>query len=359
MKKFSVQPDIRKASTLPTDFYTSDAVFEECTEKIFTKSWLYLADALTVAQSGQYQPINLLPQLLDEPLLISRDHNGKLHCLSNVCTHRGKIIAETAGKGRMLSCGYHGRCFRLDGSFKSMPGFEQTEDFPTAKDDLPSLPIHNWHGMLFSSLDPAVPFRQWIAKVDQRIGWLPLDTLEYHAETSADYHVDAHWALYCDNFLEGFHIPFVHPALNDALEVDQYETETFEYGVLQIGIAEEGQTCFDPPPGHQDHGRRIYAYYYWLFPNIMLNFYPWGISVNLIQGRTKSSTDVLFRSYKFKDTPYEITDSQIDQTEIEDEAVVLSVQRGIRSRLYHQGRFSATHEKGVHHFHRLIAQALE
>lgn len=79
------------------------------------------------------------------------EKNNQLHCLSNVRTHRGKIIVEKASKNRMLSCGYHGRCFRLDGSFKSMPAFEEAKNFPTPADDLASIAFKKWAGLLFVS----------------------------------------------------------------------------------------------------------------------------------------------------------------------------------------------------------------
>ena len=82
--------------------------------------------------------------------------------------------------------------------------------------------------------------------------------------------------------MEGFHIPFVHNDLNTALDYDNYRTEIFDGGVLQIGIASEGEPTFEIPEGSPDFGLNVAAYYYWIFPGLMLNFYPWGLSVNLV-----------------------------------------------------------------------------
>ncbi|MCB0563275.1 MAG: Rieske 2Fe-2S domain-containing protein [Phaeodactylibacter sp.] len=359
MKPFQIDPDIRKATTLPTSFYEDPSFFELSGEKIFASTWQYVADAGVLNEEANVYPFTLLPGLLDEPLLLSRDGNGDICGLSNVCTHRGKIIVEEPARIRQLTCGYHGRCFGLDGSFRRMPEFQQADNFPTEADDLSRINLAEWLGLYFVSLSPFADFDLITSPIRERIGWLALDTLEFVEEGSADYEVKAHWALYCDNYLEGFHVPFVHPALNEALDFGHYDYELFPYCNLQVGIAKEDEPCFDIPEGHPDSGRRIYAYYFWLFPNLMFNFYPWGLSLNIVEPLGPARTRVRFRTYAFRGQAHRRIVNRIDQTELEDEAVVESVQLGIRSRFYRQGRFSPTMEKCVHHFHQLVARFME
>lgn len=354
MRKLSIDEDIRRASTLPAVFYRSPDVFEAVVEHIFTRFWHYAADRSAVAIPGQVFPLTLLGGVLDEPLVLTCDKTGKRYCLSNVCTHRAKVIVEAPGKHGQITCGYHGRCFGLDGAFRRMPGFKETLNFPSPADNLHQLPFTEWLGLLFTAVDPAVPFEEMTAPIRERVGFLPLDTLAFDEEASNDYHVKANWALYCDNYLEGFHIPFVHPALNQALEFDQYEYETFPYCNLQVGVAGHDEPAFDLPDGHPDAGRRIYAYYFFLFPNLMFNFYPWGLSLNVVEPLSHDRTRVRFRTYKFTGTPHDRERNQLDITELEDEAVVESCQLGVQSRFYNRGRYSPAMEPCVHHFHRLI-----
>ena len=165
-----------------------------------------------------------------------------------------------------------------------------------------------------------------------------------------------HWALYCDNFLEGFHIPFVHPDLNAAVDYDQYTTVLFDHCNLQIAHARGQEELFALPEGHPEHGQAIAAFYFWVFPNLMFNFYPWGLSVNLVEPLAKDRTRVHFRSYVLDSAKLgQGAGGDLDQVEHEDEAVVESVQQGIQSRAYTTGRFSPRREQGVHHFHRLLA----
>jgi choline monooxygenase len=189
--------------------------------------------------------------------------------------------------------------------------------------------------------------------------FLPLDSFTFDATRSRDYDVAANWALYCENYLEGFHIPFVHPELNKALDWRAYEVELEGSSVLQIGIAAEGATVFDLPEDHPDSGKRIAAYYWWLFPNLMLNFYPWGLSANIVEPTGPQSCRVRFLSYVWrKDMLNEGAGGPLDAVEMEDEAVVEAVQSGVNARLYGRGRYSPTQEKGTHHFHLLLVDAL-
>ncbi len=353
-----INPDIKKSHTLPGEFYKSEARFKEVVEKIFAHSWHYAIDTIDIKSNISIQPVTLLPNVLDEPVLFTRDKNGETHCMSNVCTHRGMILVEEGNKSRIISCKYHGRCFRLDGSFKSMPAFEEAENFPCEDDNLPHISFAEWAGMLFTSLKPTIPFEEMIKPIQERLSFLPLDKMIFDPSKSKDYFVNANWALYCDNYLEGLHIPFVHPTLNAALDFENYSSEIFPYCNLQLGIGNDEADNFEIPEGHQDYGKKVYAYYYFLFPNVMLNFYKWGLSLNIVQPTSFNTTTVRFRTYLYPDAKAQQEDFAIDQTEMEDEWVVERVQKGIQSRMYKRGRFSPSMEKGVHHFHLLIQQMM-
>lgn len=359
MKTFDVNPNIKSAATIDTAFYNDPTVFELIKEKIFSRSWHYITDDTSLPENGTVFPFVLLPGVLNEPLVLTKDKKGKVRCMSNVCTHRGNIIVQKAGKERMLSCGYHGKCFRLDGSFKSMPGFEDAENFPTEADDLPQVQVAEWLGMYFISLNPVASFEEMVAPMQSRLGWQDFSKYSFHKASSKDYYVDANWALYCDNFLEGFHIPFVHPGLNDALDMDNYDYEIFPYCNLQVGKAKEDEDHFALSEKSSDYGELIFAYYYWLFPNMMFNFYPWGLSMNIVEPLAHNKTQIRFRTYLNAAVGQPPTDETIDKTEMEDEEVVESVQLGIKSRFYKHGRFSPSMEQGVHHFHLLASQWLK
>ena len=225
MPRFFVDPNIARAKTIDADFYTSGDVFEQCMEKIFAPSWQFVGNDELVKEQGDVYPFTLLPGYLDEPLLLTKDKTGSINILSNVCTHRGNLVADKACKLNNLRCRYHGRMFNLDGKFVSMPEFKEVENFPSDDDNLPKLEIFKWSNWLFTSVNPVYPKDLFFRDMMERVSWLPLDEFKFHPELSRTFNVKANWALYCENYLEGFHIPFVHSGLNAVIDYGEYATE--------------------------------------------------------------------------------------------------------------------------------------
>lgn len=241
-----------------------------------------------------------------------------------------------------------------------MPEFQDAIDFPSDSDHLPILQLKQWGPLSFTSLNPFQEFEEWFAPILERLSWLSIHDFEPAPVYTKVYDIPAHWALYCDNFLEGFHIPFVHPNLNQVLSYPDYQYELFEWGSLQVGHAKAGEQVFEIPAGHPDTDKHIAAYYFWLFPNLMLNFYPWGLSVNVVEPTGQTHCRVRFETFVWKPELYDASGQEaLHQTELEDEEVVASVQRGIHSSLYDRGRYSPKMEVAVHHFHRMIAAAFK
>ncbi len=336
MSIFEIDPDIRRARTLGADFYTDPAYFEASKEKIFARSWQLLCRADEIEG---LQPATILSGILDEPVLMVRTTEW-ITCLSNVCTHRGKILVEEPCNADLIRCRYHGRRFLLDGTMISMPEFEGVEDFPSETDNLVKLPFAEKGGFLFASVDPAAEFDEFVCDAAAH-----LDDIEPNGlilMEKREYEIAAHWALYCENYLEGFHIPYVHKGLNAIVDYGSYKTEAFRYSSLQTAYDDKGSVA---------------ARYLFIFPNLMFNFYPWGVSVNVVRPMTPDKTAVEFWTYVRDETLLEKgAGAGLHDVEMEDEAVVESVQQGIRSRFYEHGRYSPKREQGTHHFHRLIAE---
>ncbi|HQU94387.1 MAG TPA: SRPBCC family protein, partial [Pyrinomonadaceae bacterium] len=222
----------------------------------------------------------------------------------------------------------------------SMPEFEGVENFPSAADDLTSVAADEAGGFAFVSLDPIASLGEFVSAE----AMAPLGSGELKLTSTREYPLNAHWALYCENYLEGFHIPFVHKSLNEIVDYGSYSTDLFRYSSVQTGY---------------DATAKVAGRYAFLFPNTMFNFYPWGVSVNVVRPVSSSETVVEFLTYVSDESLVgEGAGGDLHRVEMEDEAVVESVQRGIRSRYYSHGRYSPTREQGTHHFHRLIAEFL-
>ncbi|MCO6510009.1 MAG: aromatic ring-hydroxylating dioxygenase subunit alpha [Aridibacter famidurans] len=347
MTRFQIDSDIRKASTLPAEFYLRPEWYERTLEAVFARSWQF------VCREGEID--NLFPQTLcegslDEPVLAVREGDS-VTCVSNVCTHRGMILVEEPCRGDLIRCRYHGRRFSLDGRFLSMPEFEEAEDFPSESDDLAQIPSDSWKGFVFAGLDPQAPLEEHLDPLGAAAAGFDFEGLRLAG--TRDYEVQAHWALYCENYLEGFHIPYVHPELNKIVEYSTYTTELFSRSSLQTARGGSG------PNGKPPFEDGAEGFYYFIFPNTMFNLYPWGVSVNIVLPKGPSRTQVRYLTYVCDDSRVGSgAGGDLDTVELQDQAVVEAVQKGIRSGFYEKGRYSPSKETGTHHFHRLIASAL-
>ncbi len=347
-----IESDIRSARTLPSKYYTDEVEFQKILSAF--DGWQF-ATHLSDFKENTIIPLDHIELINRESIVLIKDE--EVNALSNVCTHRGmRLVLEPCTK-KKLHCPYHGRTFHLDGEFIHMPEFEEVTDFPSVDDNLPKYLLKRWNGMYFVSQieQKALPWKI----LEDRLGFLKIERFVRDHSRDRDHLVEANWMLYVDNYLEGFHIPYVHPELNQALDYSGYITEIFDGGVLQIGKAVEGDMKFELPPDHPDYGEDIAAYYLWLYPNMMFNFYPWGMSLNIVAPISPSETRIIYRGYvKDATLSEEGAGSILDTVEHQDQWVIELVQRGMNSSTYDRGRYSPTKEQGVHHFHRMISQLL-
>ncbi len=358
MKKYQINEDITEAETLPSEFYRSQEVYDALIEKVFARSWQWIGDSTSLDLDRSMRPFYFLEFGLEEPMLLTRS-GDEINCLSNVCTHRGNILCHHTTKARNITCAYHGRRFGLDGEFLHMPEFQEAEDFPRPEDHLHRFPLKQWGNWLFTSLEDSFEFDEVLEAMNRKVGFLPLGDMKEDKSRNKDYLINTHWALYCDNYLEGFHIPFVHDGLNEVLDYGKYKTELFANGNVQIGYSKGGEHTFDLPESHEDFGEEVSAYYFWVFPNMMFNFYPWGCSINVVKPIALNRTKVSFITYVLDESKLDTgAGAAIDRVEREDEFVVEGVFKGMSSRVYKTGRFSPKMEKGVHQFQGLLAEWL-
>jgi choline monooxygenase len=349
-----IDPEISKANTPAGRYYTDRQLFEK-SKHLFAATWQIAGIARSDIPNGYVIPFKLMPGFLDEPLLLAKDKSGISRIISNVCTHRAAILQDKESSCSAIRCPYHGRRFGLDGKFEYAPEFEGVANFPAEADNLPSVSFRQFMGMNLCSISPHFSFEDLMAPVYSRLNWLKTENLRY--KNSAEYTVHAHWALYVENYLEGLHIPYVHPGLSRQLDYAGYTTELFRLANLQIGLARDNDHYFGLPPESQDYGKKIAAYYYWLFPNIMLNFYPWGLSVNHVIPITPEYTRIEYHTFILDESKAgKGAGADLDSVEAEDDQIVESVQQGVKSLLYKQGRYSVTKETGTHHFHCLLQE---
>jgi choline monooxygenase len=351
MKPFDIDADITRASTPPSAVYHDPSLYGVQRERIFARSWQLAGNAGRLKAPGHVIPFTLLPGCLDEPLLLTRDQNDAAHCMSNVCTHRGALVVEGEGHVNTLRCRYHGRRFGLDGCMQHMPEFDGVQGFPSAADDLPRLPLHAWGPLLFTSLDPAIPFEEWIRPVIERVEWLPLDSFAHDPDSSRDYLIELQLGTLHRELPGG--VP--HPVRARQEPVRQTRLRRLSHRAVRLGQPAtrpgEGRAGVrspraDTPTGHA-HRRLVLL----AVPEPHAELLPVGpVPEPGNAARPRAHARLVPHVRPTSRCAASAPAADLHRVEMEDEEIVESVQRGVRSRLYDRGRYSPRRETGTHQF---------
>jgi len=351
---FSVDERLERAATLPASVYTDPTMLAAEKARVFGASWQLVGRVDQVVAPGDF----FTARIADEEVLVVRGGDGSLRALSNVCRHRAGPVASGAGSCRVLKCGYHGWTYGLDGRLLGTPEFEGVERFRREEVRLPEFAVDTCLGLVFANLDANAP--ALAATLDDLPGRLEGRGLDgMRLAFRRDWTLDCNWKVYVDNYLEGYHIPVVHPGLMKELDYGAYRTETFRNHVLQVSPIKGAGGRLRARDAADE------AAYFWIWPNLMLNVYPDNFSTNLIVPLGPEKTLTIFEWY-FREPERPEVGKKVEETvrfsdeiQIEDVAICEAVQRGLRSKTYLRGRYSPRRESGVHHFHRLWAAAME
>ena len=327
-------------SAIPKAFYLDAKTFNPITQKIFDSSWSCFRQEEHSLKQNDCIPITHQ----NTPLLLSYTNN-RLNLLSNVCTHRAHILIEKKTNNSCIRCPYHGRQFDLEGLCKSSPGFEKDE-LKDSNNNLLKLNQYRFLDLFFYSIKPSFQLKNTINEIKKIMNFIDHNDLIYEHSLSKTFVYDVNWALYCENYLEGLHIPFVHKGLAQHINIASYKTIVKKNFVLQQAEAHRNQDSF--------RNSNIGAYYFWIFPGMMLNYYPWGLSINVVMPLEVQQTKIQYFVYRFSNAVIQNNDAGVLNVENEDQRAIENVQRGLKSTLYNSPMFSNKYEKGVKKFHELI-----
>jgi len=352
MSGYEFDTRLAYARTLPSAYYFDPNVLDDENRNVFGRSWQLAGRADQVREPGQF----FTTTIANEPLLIVRGADGELRALSNVCRHRAGPVAKGEGKRPVLQCGYHGWTYGLDGRLLQTPEMAGIECFDRADFSLPQFRVEIWNELVFVNLDrAAAPLPDFLGDLINRLA--PRNYDGYKLAARKEWSLDCNWKVYVDNYLEGYHIPIVHPGLFRELDYQNYRTETrTNYSIQHAPLKRPERIRVENPGEDID--------YFWIWPNLMLNVYPDNFSTNLIVPLGPTRTLTLFDWY-FRDPDAPGVRERIDETiafsdeiQLEDIDICEAVQRGLRSTTYDNGRYSPSRENGVHHFHGLYTAAM-
>jgi choline monooxygenase len=353
---FSFNPDISRAETIPSRLYVDPVYLSLEEDKIFGRTWQLVGRVDQVAESGAY----LTAEIGDEAIVVVRD-GDVLRGFHNICLHRAGPVAEGCGKRNTLQCRYHGWTYRLDGSLHRAPEMEGTDGFDPEAMRLLPVQVATWGPLVFANLDlKAPPLAHFIEGIPERTAVFRPEAMRYVMRKS--WTIECNWKVYVDNYLEGYHLPAVHPGLYKELDYDAYRVEPHRYWSLQHAPLRQGH---DPSRKYRPTHEGDDAQYYWLFPNLMLNIYQGQMQTNVVLPRGHQQCEVVFEWYAVDPPDPQALDETwtrlvafSDEIQAEDIAICERVQQNLRSRSYDRGRYSAARENGVHHFHGLLHEFL-
>ena len=341
---------IERSETIPSTWYTDPQFHALDNECIFSQTWQNVGHLGKLQHAGDV----LVASVADNPIIVVRGKEGELRGFYNVCRHRGGPLATKDCNVKALQCQYHGWTYLLDGSLRGVPEWDRVELFD--KKDYGLVPIHvdTWEGLVFVNLaENPLPLRDVFDGILSRIAPIKLATKKFCRRITYD--VQCNWKVYVDNYLEGYHLPYVHPELCNLLDYQNYVTETFRHYSLQYSPFTGKDNLYTAGSGE--------AFYYCVFPNFMLNILPGRLQTNIIVPVEHDRTLVIF-DYYYDDVDSPGARQMIeedltysDRVQQEDIEICQHVQKGLQSKAYHRGRFSVKCEQGVYHFQALLKEA--
>jgi len=346
----TVQP-LERAETIPSAWYTDPRFHDLDREAVFAESWQNVGHIDQVKNVGDH----IIDHIAGNPVIVIRGNDNELRAFYNVCRHRGGPLALKDGNCDMIQCKYHGWTYQLDGMLRGVPHMNRTELFDKKDYGLIPVTLAIWEGLLFLSLaERPRPLAEYVAGITERVGAEGLGKLRFARRV--DYDVKCNWKVYVDNFLEGYHVPYVHPELFKLYDFQQYRTEVFDWYSLQVGpLSSNGNNNIYSAGGE--------ALYYQIFPNFMLNILPRRLQTNQVIPLAHDRCRVVFR-YFYEEIESPAAQKLIaedlaysDSVQAEDIEICERVQEGLASRAYDRGRFSVPFEGGVHHFQSLLRGA--
>jgi choline monooxygenase len=352
--RFDPEAPLARAWTIPGDWYTDPRVEARERRTGWSKTWQLVGRTEQVAAAGQF----VTATVAGEPVVVVRGGDGELRAFFNVCRHHAAaVMTAPCGKVDRLRCPYHGWTYDLAGKLRGVPELDGVEDFDRDTMGLVPLAVATWERFVFVHLDPdPMPLAAYLGPLVAQVAPLGLGALQFCERR--EYELACNWKVFVDNYLDGgYHVPHLHKSLSSVLEYTDYTIENFERFCLQSSPITSGG---DATTAAVRTGK---ALYYWIYPNLMLNWYEGYLDTNLVIPLAGDRVKVVFDFYfdDLSEARGERNRSSMavsERIQDEDHAICESVQRGLGSRAYRAGRLSVRREAGENLFHKLLARDL-
>ena len=370
----NVQASIEIANGLPNACYIDPKIYQHEQNTLFRDSWVAVGFGKDIPEPGWVKPTDFAGL----PLLLVRNQDGNINVFQNVCRHRGMLLVDTAKQLRgPITCPYHAWAYDLDGTLLKTPHVGGTDihthdsikhcDYP-----LNTVRAHLWHDIIFVNISGTAPeFNDYAENLIDR--WGEFEQPIYHGgpDSSFGFSLNCNWKLAVENYCESYHLPFVHPALNNYSRLEDHYNiiDTPNYAgqgtiVYVPQISSDGRQFpnFDGLSAKWDTGAEYVA----LFPNVLLGVHRDHYFAIILtpDGPEKTIEQIELYYTTPRATTAEFAEMRATNSEMwrtvfsEDIQVVEGMQKGRYATAYDGGKFSAVMDGPTHHFHKWVAQAL-
>ena len=352
-------PEPGASMSLHADAYTRPRWFETDQSAIIRRSWQWVCHGEKLRDPGSY----VTEDIGGMPIVALRDTDGVLRAFYNVCQHRAHHLVEGEGAIRNLVCPYHAWSYDLTGRLKAARHTGNLENFDPGTICLDAVQVEEFGGFIYVNLDPtAAPLAEQAGDLGNEIAkWAP-DVNELTFAHRLEYTIDSNWKNVVDNFLECYHCHVAHKDFVSLVDMDTYEVTT--HGIYSSHMAEAGKTdntAYDVSDATvTDHA------VWWLWPNTCIMRYPGRGNMIILKiipagpNRSYETYDFFLESAEPNEAELESIRYLDEVLQVEDINLVESVQRGMETPAFTQGRIvndpagSGLSEHALHHFHGLV-----
>lgn len=342
------QPGTRATHAMPGAFYTSLQFAELERNKVFRRNWVCVGHTGEIPNVGDYYTTDVA----GEPVIVQRDGKGEVRVMSNVCRHRGNLVASGKGNAKLHVCAYHAWSFEMDGKLKRAPMMQNSPLLDTARCALPNMATTVWQNFIFVNLDGnAPPLAETLAPLEQHIR-------NYHHEERELYHSteevwETNWKCLSENFMEGYHLNATHPRTLKPVT----PTELCEYvegnGHFSAYRAHYTPDSAQRAPHHPELSQeeRRFSFLFSVFPNLVVTYMPHQTVYLCLRPKTVDSVAIRWGIAGHEQNPDAESIAKYvafaDAFNAEDRAKLETLQKGMHSSFYEPGPLAAENLEGT------------
>lgn len=369
-----LQPTVA-ARGMPNEVYVDPRYFAVERDRIMASSWACIGFASDLSRKGYAKPL----ELMGLPLVIFRSRDDRINVFHNVCSHRGmRLVRQETPVQGLVRCPYHSWTYDLDGRLRGTPhiggvGRHAVEGFACERFGLRPVRSGVWMDMIFVNLSGnAPPLENYLQPLTSRwqafVGERGFDLMRrVNMGGSLDMEVRCNWKLAVENYCESYHLPWVHPSLNQYSRLEDHYPimigEAFAgQGSYAYNLADVAGTSLPKfPQWPQDRMRQ--AEYLALYPNVLLGVQADHAFAMMIEPVAHDRTIEHLRIFYVGDEAAS-DDYAANRTATldswrtvfsEDVNAVEGLQLGRLSPAFSGGVFSPVMDTPTHHFHRWLA----